>query len=178
MRNAFTLIELIIVIVLLGILSAVAMPKYFDLTTDAHRSSAKAAQSALSVGIDLMHSKYLISKDKQGIGVAPSTGTWTDDYPVPGDADDCLILWQAAMSSNTTEPADGSNAAILAEGGPDFYYVYDSSLGCTYHYTGTLAVGDAISTGTFSVVYKDSGKVTFNDASTAEENAGDEATPE
>lgn len=169
MRNAFTLIELIIVIVLLGILSAVAMPKYFDLTTDAHRSSAKAAQSALSVGIDLMHSKYLISKDKQGIGEGDSTGTWTADYPVPGDAADCLILWQAAMSSNTTAPSDGSNNATLAEGGPDFAYVFDSSTGCTYYYTGTLAVGDEVNSGYFSVIYKDSGKVTFTDNSAEEE---------
>lgn len=156
MRNAFTLIELIIVIVLLGILSAVAMPKYFDLTTDAHKASAKGAQSALSVGIDLMHSKYLISKDKQGIGVDPSTGSWVDDYPVPADVADCLLIWNAAMSSNTTPPTEDTTFAADT---PDFAVAYDA--GCHFYYTGTLAVGDTIADADFSLTYVDSGKVEF-----------------
>jgi prepilin-type N-terminal cleavage/methylation domain-containing protein len=156
MRNAFTLIELIIVIVLLGILSAVAMPKYFDLTTDAHKASAKGAQSALSVGIDLMHSKYLISKDKQGID------TWASDYPAPAAAADCASLWTAAMSSNVTAPEEVPVDGKVPESPKDFYYAFDTDT-CTFYYTGTLAVGDTIADATFSLTYKDGGKVNFVD---------------
>lgn len=41
--SGFTLVELVIVIVVLGILSAVAVPKFFDFTTDAKEAACKGA---------------------------------------------------------------------------------------------------------------------------------------
>ncbi len=52
-QRGFTLIELIMVIVLLGILAAVAAPKFADLSTEAEESAASgvfaAAQSAAAI---------------------------------------------------------------------------------------------------------------------------------
>ena len=45
-RSAFTLIELIAVIVVLAILAGVAVPKYFDYSTKAKESAAKATLGA------------------------------------------------------------------------------------------------------------------------------------
>ena len=45
-RNAFTLIELIVIIVVLAILSGVAIPKYIDYTARAKESAARATIGA------------------------------------------------------------------------------------------------------------------------------------
>lgn len=45
-RSAFTLIELIAVIIVLAILAGVALPKYFDYSTKAKESAAKATLGA------------------------------------------------------------------------------------------------------------------------------------
>lgn len=41
-NRGFTLIEIVMVLVLLGILAAVAIPKYYDLTAQAEKQTAKA----------------------------------------------------------------------------------------------------------------------------------------
>ncbi len=47
-QRGFTLIELVMVIVILGVLAAVAIPKFVDLKTDAYLASAKGYAGALS----------------------------------------------------------------------------------------------------------------------------------
>jgi MSHA pilin protein MshA len=50
-RKGFTLIELIMVIVLLGLLAIVAIPKYYDLQTDAKVAAEKGVVGGVRAGI-------------------------------------------------------------------------------------------------------------------------------
>ncbi len=58
-QNGFTLIELVMVIVILGVLSAFVLPRFADLSGEARRAQIEGAAGAISTASAIVHSAYL-----------------------------------------------------------------------------------------------------------------------
>jgi MSHA pilin protein MshA len=78
-QQGFTLIELVVVIIILGILAVVAAPKFINLQSDARASTLEGVKGALQGANTLVYSKAMI----QGLGKAADESVTTDGSVTP-----------------------------------------------------------------------------------------------
>lgn len=111
-RKGFTLIELVIVIVLLGILVAVALPRFFNITNDTHNASVSAVAGAIASAVNIAHAKWLASG--QPVSVPPIAGI---DFTNSAHADVGFNVqgWPDAASNKE----DITTENVLGNGGND-----------------------------------------------------------
>lgn len=98
MRNGergFTLIELVMVIVILGILAAVAVPRFINLQDEARQSAAKGIGGAIAGAANILHAQYILRNVTYQLGTTQGVASTT------------AVLYNANISGATVLAAPG-----------------------------------------------------------------------
>lgn len=158
-QKGFTLIELVVVIAILAILAAFALPRFAQLSEQAHNSSIQGTAGALSAGVALAKAQWVgngastatadrtdlagfgnedIEVSEDGWPVATGGYTGETNGTVAMTDGRCVQVWQALLQSNAP--------TVAAAAGED-YTASASGSECTYTYTlngeGSTIVYDA-----------------------------------
>ncbi len=134
--KGFTLIELVVVIVILGVLAAVAVPKFVDLQSEARTSVIQGVEGAIRGAATLVYSKALIEGKESNA---------TDSVTLSGAVTvDTVFGYPAGTAAGIQTAVDLSGGDVTASSaGGVTTYSFTGFTNCQVTYTEPAADGDA-----------------------------------
>jgi prepilin-type N-terminal cleavage/methylation domain-containing protein len=113
-QRGFTLIELVMVIVILGLLAAVAIPKFVDLGSEARDAAMKGVTGALSSAAAVNYASRKASPTK-GVAVANCSDVASalqGGVPLPYQITAAAVAADASVNCIVTHPSTTSGTFV------------------------------------------------------------------
>ncbi|MGF1760913.1 type II secretion system GspH family protein [Photobacterium sagamiensis] len=137
-QNGFTLIELVVVIVLMGIIAITAAPRFLNVQDDAKDSTYLSLKGSFQSAVTLFHSKWLIDGELDPNVSEGREGDWgytiynlhfnKYGYPrVIGSQEECDDILENLLPDSSLTKDDDYTPVITGDG-------LDGNM-CTYNFT-------------------------------------------
>ena len=155
-QNGFTLIELVVVMVILGVLAATALPKFMNVNSQAHEAALAGTGGAFGSAVSIVKSTWIATGQTAAVtNLAGFDNTNIDTnasgWPIAidgtlNDAGDCVDMWNGIMQNPPSVASSGTST--------DYTAAFSGTI-CTYTYNGTSNMSISYDTSNGNVTVDD-----------------------